>query len=44
VADKGYVAVIGYPRFPEFVSSRIDFGKVIFSPVAGFDWSSFRLS
>jgi peptide/nickel transport system substrate-binding protein len=44
VAEKGYVAVLGYPRFPEFVSSRIDFGKLIFSPVAGYDWSSFQLN
>ncbi|HEY2652676.1 MAG TPA: ABC transporter substrate-binding protein [Solirubrobacteraceae bacterium] len=43
VADNAYVAPFGYPTFPEFVSSRIDFRALIFSPVAGYDLSSLRL-
>jgi peptide/nickel transport system substrate-binding protein len=43
VAEKAYFAVLGYPTVPEFVSSRIDFRDLIFSPVAGDDWSSIRL-
>jgi peptide/nickel transport system substrate-binding protein len=43
VADKAYVAVLGYPRFPEFVSDRIDLRTLVFSPVAGYDFSSIRL-
>lgn len=43
VAQKAYVAVIGYGTVPEFVSSRIDFDRLILSPVAGYDWSSIRL-
>lgn len=43
VAGKAYVAVIGYPTFPEFVSNRIDFHALVFSPVAGYDLSSLRL-
>lgn len=39
-AAKAYVAVLGYPTFPEFVSDRIDSKAVVFSPVAGVDWSS----
>lgn len=42
LATKAYVAVLGYPTFPEFVSSRIDSGAVVFSPLAGVDWSSLR--
>lgn len=42
LATKAYIAVLGYPTFPEFVSSRIDSGAVVFSPVAGVDWSSLR--
>lgn len=44
VANKGYVAIIGYRSVPEFVSSKIDFRDLILSPVAGFDWSSVRLN
>jgi peptide/nickel transport system substrate-binding protein len=43
VAGKAYVAVFGYPTFPQFVSSRIDFRALVFSPVAGYDLSSLRL-
>jgi len=42
LATKAYVAVLGYPTFPEFVSSRIHAQAVVFSPVAGVDWSSLR--
>ncbi len=43
VAKKAYVAVFGYQTFPKFTSNRIDYGATIFHPVAGWDWSSFRL-
>ena len=43
VANKAYVAVLGYPTFPEFVSERVKRGVLIFSPVVGYDWSSLRL-
>jgi len=43
VADRAYVAVLGYPTAPELVSSRIDFPAVVFSPLAGVDWSSLAL-
>lgn len=42
LSDKAYVVAFGYPTFPEFVSTRIDFNAVVFSPVAGIDWSSLR--
>jgi hypothetical protein len=43
VAKQAYVAVIGYPTFPEFVSGRIDLRTMVFSPVVGFDFSSIRV-
>jgi peptide/nickel transport system substrate-binding protein len=43
VANRAYVAVLGYPTAPELVSSRIDFPAVVFSPLAGVDWSSLAL-
>lgn len=43
VARRAYVAVLGYPRFPEFVSDRIDLRTLYFSPVVGYDFSSIRL-
>jgi hypothetical protein len=43
VAKEAYVVVIGYPRFPEFVSDRIDLRTLVFSPVVGYDFSSIRL-
>ena len=42
-ASKAYVAVIGYPTVPEIVSARMDPKALIFNPVVGYDWSSFRL-
>jgi peptide/nickel transport system substrate-binding protein len=42
-ARKGYVPVLGYPTFPQFVSNRIQYAAIVFHPVAGLDWSSFRL-
>jgi peptide/nickel transport system substrate-binding protein len=43
VASQAYIDPFGYQTFPDFVSDRIDYKSVIFSPVVGFDWSSFRL-
>ncbi len=43
VAKKAYLAVFGYPEHPEFTSDRIDYGAVVFSPIYGWDLSSFRL-
>ena len=43
VANQAYVAVLGYPTFPEFVSDRIDLRRLVFSPVVGYYWSSIRL-
>lgn len=44
VANQAYIAVLGYPTFPELVSDRINLRALVFSPVFGYDWSSFRLS
>ncbi len=41
-AQRAYVAVLGYRTAPELVSRRIDFSRVIFNPVVGYDWSSLR--
>ncbi|HVW17117.1 MAG TPA: ABC transporter substrate-binding protein [Solirubrobacteraceae bacterium] len=39
-AKKAYYANYGQQEVPLFTSSKIDFGKVIFTPVYGTDWSS----
>jgi peptide/nickel transport system substrate-binding protein len=41
-AQKAYVAVFGYQTFPEFTSSKINYGSIVFHSVYGFDWSSFQ--
>jgi peptide/nickel transport system substrate-binding protein len=43
VADRAYLAVFGYQTAPVFASDRLDFRFIRLSPVAGLDWSSFRL-
>jgi peptide/nickel transport system substrate-binding protein len=43
VAQKAYVAVFGYQRFPEFVSNRINFNSLVFHSVYGWDLTSFQL-
>ena len=43
VAKKAYVAVFGYQTFPEFTSSRMDYGSLVFQPEWGWDWTSFAL-
>jgi len=43
VAKKAYVAPFGYEKFPEFASSRMNFGSLLFNPVYGWDWTSFSL-
>lgn len=42
-AKKAYVAVFGYQRFPEFTSTRINYGALVFQPEYGWDWTSFSL-
>lgn len=42
VAQKAYVGVYGYQTFPEFTSSKLNYGSIVFHPVYGFDWSSFQ--
>ena len=36
------MAPYGYQSTPEFVSTRIDFGKLVFSPLEGNDFSSLQ--
>jgi peptide/nickel transport system substrate-binding protein len=43
VAKKAYVAVFGYQTFPEFTSSRINYGALVFHPLYGWDFTSFQL-
>ena len=43
VTQKAYVVTYGYLSSPEFLSNRIDFGKVAFSPLEGNDFSSLQL-
>jgi peptide/nickel transport system substrate-binding protein len=43
VAKKAYVAVFGYQTFPEFTSTRMDYGGLVFQPEYGWDWTSFSL-
>jgi peptide/nickel transport system substrate-binding protein len=43
VAEKAYLAVFGYQTVPQFVSERLVHPGIVFSPVAGLDWSSLRL-
>ncbi len=43
VAKKAYVAVFGYEKFPEFASSRINYGALVFQPIYGWDLTSFSL-
>lgn len=44
VAKKAYIAVYGYQTFPKFTSSRINYGSIVFSPLYGWDYSSFQLN
>jgi peptide/nickel transport system substrate-binding protein len=43
LTNKAYVVPFGYLSSPEFVSNRIDFSKLIFSPLQGNDFSSLQL-
>jgi peptide/nickel transport system substrate-binding protein len=42
-AQKAYLGVFGYQTFPKFTSSRLNYGAIVFSPLYGYDWSSFEL-
>jgi peptide/nickel transport system substrate-binding protein len=41
-AKKAYVGVFGYQTFPEFTSTKVNFGSIVWSPVYGYDYSSFQ--
>ncbi|HEY1457384.1 MAG TPA: hypothetical protein VGF15_02595, partial [Solirubrobacteraceae bacterium] len=43
VAKKAYVAVFGYQAVPKFTSTRVDYGKIVFSPLYGWDYTSLQL-
>jgi peptide/nickel transport system substrate-binding protein len=43
VTQKAYVVPFGYLESPEFVSNRINFGSLVFSPLEGNDFSSLQL-
>ena len=42
VTSKAYVVSYGYLSSPEFLSDKIDFSKVVFSPLEGNDFSSLQ--
>ena len=42
VTQKAYVVPYGYLSSPEFVSTRINFGALVFSPLEGNDFSSLQ--
>jgi peptide/nickel transport system substrate-binding protein len=42
VTSKAYVVSYGYQSSPEFLSDKIDFSKVVFSPLEGNDFSSLQ--
>ncbi|HEY2652526.1 MAG TPA: hypothetical protein VGI50_11420 [Solirubrobacteraceae bacterium] len=41
---KAYVGVLGYVRYPEFASARIDYRAVVFHPLYGWDLSSLKFA
>jgi peptide/nickel transport system substrate-binding protein len=43
VAKKAYVAVFGYQKFPFLASDRINYSKVVFQSIYGWDLSSLEL-
>ena len=43
VTSKAYLVSYGYLASPEFLSSRINFGAVVFSPLEGNDFSSLQV-
>ena len=42
VTKKAYIVPFGYLSSPEFTSTRIDFSKLVFSPLEGNDFSSLQ--
>jgi len=42
VTSKAYVVPYGYESSPEFLSNKIDFSKVVFSPIEGNDFTSLQ--
>jgi peptide/nickel transport system substrate-binding protein len=43
VAKKAYVAVFGYLQAPEFVSNRIDQSTLVYQPINGYWYNTFKL-
>jgi hypothetical protein len=43
VAQKAYEVVFGYNKSPMFLSTKLDFGSAIFSPVYFDDYTSWKL-
>jgi hypothetical protein len=43
VTSKAYLVSYGYLSSPEFLSNRINFGAVVFSPLEGNDFASLQL-
>ncbi len=43
VAKKAYAGVFGYEKFPEFASTRMNYGAIVFHSVYGWDLTSFQL-
>ncbi len=41
-AKKAYIGVFGYQTFPEFTSSRMNYGGLVFTPLYGWDFTSFQ--
>ena len=42
VASKAYVVPYGYLSSPQFASNKVDFSKLVFSPLEGNDFSSLQ--
>ena len=42
MTQKAYVVPYGYLSSPEFLSNKINFGAVVFSPLEGNDFSSLQ--
>ncbi len=40
LAQKAYIGVFGYRKFPKFTSSRMNYSQAVFHPVYGWDYST----
>jgi peptide/nickel transport system substrate-binding protein len=43
VAKQAYIGVFGYPTFPKFTSSRMDYRQAVFHPLYGWDLSTLAI-